>query len=298
MGPRRMTASKVDARLRKLQAMRDNGTYTTVPSSEPVIHDFDSDLDSDSDSEASPPPPTVIEIAHLQIFAQLYKLEPGISLRMIFTLPLLRPQWIALTVRHTDWWFWEDDRRLLVRGRFVDIAKLPPSTRELRIELESLQRKKAQIDYVADVMCESWTFQRQGDDKVLFRAETEDCTTNTWIGSSTFSNRKRWARDEADTKPGVLEYYVKTVLWKPVPRDGEDDSRQQAPDIEFPAPTQPESATASEKSPTPAFIEVAASPPVRPPPLTVQAMRDISARAGGFASEAWKTMRGFNALGR
>lgn len=293
-----LTASKVDARIRNSPAMRDNGTYTTVPSEEPVIYDFDSDSDSDSDSGAPPPPPPVIETAHLQIFAQLYKLEPGISLRMILTLPLLRPQCITITIRHHDWWFWEDDRPLLIRGRFVDIAKLPPSTRELRMELESLQRKKAQIDYVAASMCESWTFQCQGNDAVLFRAKTQDCTSSTWSGSSTFTDGKRWIRDEVDAKPGMLEYYVKTVLWKPVPRDEEDDSRQQAPDIEFSAPTQPEPAAASQQSKTPAFVEIAAPSLERPPLLTTQAMRDISARAGSFASEAWKTMRGFNALRR
>ena len=95
------------------------------------------------------------------------------------------------------------------------------------MELESLQRKKVQVDYMATEMAQNWFLTRgrevdcavnrkevHSEPQVIMRARPEDFETSTWEGTSTWANQ-RWVRDETDDKPGLLTYYIKTVVWKP-----------------------------------------------------------------------------------
>ncbi|KAK4940332.1 hypothetical protein LTR10_019548 [Elasticomyces elasticus] len=81
---------------------------------------------------------------------------------------------------------------------------------EICMELESLQRKRNQIDWIAEEMTKVWHFERK--DGTIMSANGGDFKVDLWSGSSTWE-RKRWLRDE--TQPGTNEYYVKTVTWKP-----------------------------------------------------------------------------------
>jgi hypothetical protein len=78
------------------------------------------------------------------------------------------------------------------------------------MELESLQRKKSQIDWIAHEMVQHWHLEKT--DGTFMSARAEDCKVTTWSGSSTW-DEERWVRDE--TKPCTNEYYVKTVTWRP-----------------------------------------------------------------------------------
>jgi len=153
-----------------------------------------------------------ISIAHARVFAQLYMLEPGVRLAEILTLRHFHPRRITLTIRHTDWWMWEQDDPLHIDARWVNGCRFPASVREFRVELESLERKRAQVDDMAQQMAAKWTFQRA--DGVALRAGTTaaDSPVVQWRGSSTWNNA-RWIRDETST-PEMLEYYVRTVTWR------------------------------------------------------------------------------------
>ena len=78
------------------------------------------------------------------------------------------------------------------------------------MEIESLQRKKNQIDWIASEMLKKWHFKKI--DGTIMSATSESCEVSTWSGSSTWEG-ERWLRDE--TKPGTNDYYVKTITWKP-----------------------------------------------------------------------------------
>lgn len=151
------------------------------------------------------------EISHVRVFAQLYALEPRARLQEILNMRFFYPRVITITIRHTDWWFWESDNNLHFDARWVGVCKFPNSLAELRVAFESLERKKDQIDDVAAQAMESWSFCRF--DGTLMSAS--DCVPEImrWSGAATWGGR-RWLRDE--TGPNKLDYYVSTITWRPV----------------------------------------------------------------------------------
>lgn len=151
-----------------------------------------------------------IELAHVRVYAQLYKLEPGNELQRLFTaIDHVSLRAVTVTIRHTDWWFWENDERLHMRAQWLRTCHFPATVQEVSMELESLERKKEQIDSMAQQMIEKWRFVRQ-DGVVMEPLATT--SVSRWSGRSTWENR-RWIRDE--TRPEELDYYIKTVVWHP-----------------------------------------------------------------------------------
>lgn len=154
-----------------------------------------------------------VEMERLRVFAQMYKLEEG-DLKAILRLPHLAPRTVTLTIRHTDWWYWESDEPLHFEGNWIEGVSrvMSSSTNKFCIELESLERKKDQVDMIADQMIKKWYFKRK-DGAVLY-AEASGATRkeSRWSGSSTWHNQ-RWVRDE--TEPGRLDYYIVSVTFRP-----------------------------------------------------------------------------------
>ncbi|CAD0085124.1 unnamed protein product [Aureobasidium vineae] len=150
-------------------------------------------------------------IQHVRVFPQLYALENGQRLQDILNLRFFYPKVITITIRHTDWWFWESDNNLHFDATWVDFCRFPNSLTELRVAFESLERKKDQIDDVVNQAMEGWVFRRKDDTELSAR----DCEPGImrWSGSSTWGHH-RWIRDE--TGPNKLDYYVSTVIWRPV----------------------------------------------------------------------------------
>lgn len=151
-----------------------------------------------------------VEIDHVRVFAQLCSLENGSQLSQILDLDCFYPRVFTVTVRHHDWWNWEGDSLLSIGSEWVNNCQFPESVVQLRVELESLQRKKNQIDYVAAEMIKNWQFSR--NDNIVMMAHAQDLEVSAWSGSSTWEG-ERWIRDE--TKPETNEYYVKTVVFTP-----------------------------------------------------------------------------------
>ncbi|KAI0376712.1 hypothetical protein F5Y04DRAFT_265872 [Hypomontagnella monticulosa] len=151
----------------------------------------------------------IIEIEGLRVFAQMYNIE-GNLLAGLLERSGLRPRRLTLTIRHADWWYWEDDEPLRFEAGWIrnvcDV--LPSSVREFCIELESLERKKNQIDSIAKQMRERWFFKRT-DGVALFADVTgRNAEIGRWSGTSTW-NGDTWTRDE--TVPGRIDYYIVSV---------------------------------------------------------------------------------------
>ncbi|KAM0351026.1 hypothetical protein ACHAPU_002806 [Fusarium lateritium] len=154
-----------------------------------------------------------VEVDRLRVFAQMYKLEEG-DLAGILRKAQFAPRTLTLTIRHTDWWFWEDDEPLSFKGGWIaDVSKaMTSSTNQFCIELESLERKKDQVDKIADQMIKNWFFERS-DGVVLYAdASGKSVKTSRWRGSSIW-NGQRWIRDE--TEPEKLDYYIVSVIFCP-----------------------------------------------------------------------------------
>lgn len=176
---------------------------------------------------------TVPNIDHVRIFAQMYVLEPGIELGKLFNTPHFLPFRVTLTLRHADWWFWEEDAVLRIDATWVKVCRLPSSVREFRLELESLERKKQQIDSIAEQMVQSWTFQRMDDVKMTAEPLKASSVmrwtgTSAWVKDDTLISW-RWLRDEA--RPGQLDYYVASVVWKPRPSVDGHVEVEEAPNL-------------------------------------------------------------------
>jgi hypothetical protein len=128
------------------------------------------------------------EVDHLRVFSQLYMLENGHRLGQILTLQHFHPRCMTVTIRHTDTWFWESDEPLRIASQWVKDCRFPDSLRELRIELESLERKKGQVDYMAAQMVEKWQFLRR--DNSVLSAQGTRVGIMRWSGSSTWGGER------------------------------------------------------------------------------------------------------------
>lgn len=147
-----------------------------------------------------------VEVDRLRVFAQMWKLEEG-GLANVLKLPNLNPRTVTLTIRHADWWWWENDEPLRFEAKWIkEVNKaLRPSVREVCIEIESVLRKKIQINAIATQMIERWSFKRQ-DGVVLYPEATGgSITEDVWTGSSSWQ-KTRWRRDESE--PGKIQYFV------------------------------------------------------------------------------------------
>ncbi|KAI4740150.1 hypothetical protein E4T50_09409 [Aureobasidium sp. EXF-12298] len=157
-------------------------------------------------------------IQHVRVFPQLYMLENGQTLQGILNLDFFYPKVITITIRHTDWWYWESDNNLHLDATWVDFCRFPNSLTELRVAFESLERKKDQIDDVVKQAMEGWVFRRKDGTEL----SASDCKPEImrWSGSATWGHH-RWLRDE--TSPNKLDYYVSTVTWRPVSAPADDE---------------------------------------------------------------------------
>lgn len=152
-------------------------------------------------------------IDHLRVFAQMWAIEQG-DFEFLLRTPRLQPRVITLTIRHTDWWFWESDEPLRFEAQWiVDTAEaLSDVTTEIRIELESTKRRKKQIDEIAKKMVDRWSFKKRSG-VIMFPDATPGAVEVTeWSGNSTWDHQ-RWIRDEVEVNK--IDYYVATVTFRP-----------------------------------------------------------------------------------
>ncbi|RAH84768.1 hypothetical protein BO86DRAFT_386848 [Aspergillus japonicus CBS 114.51] len=125
----------------------------------------------------------------------------------------LAPKRMTITLRHTDWWFWEDNEPLGIdpfrpgRTRADEMGVLPrrpltaweegrvwgnqfkllPSLEELVIEFETVMRKRDQLDAIVQ-MARDWRFpvvveDEENGEKVFLVAEEGSRRAYTWIGA-------------------------------------------------------------------------------------------------------------------
>lgn len=169
------------------------------------------------------------QIHHVRVFAQLWALEDPRRLQGLLSLPGFEPRVVTITLRYTDFWHWENDALLHIDSRWVNTVKFPRSVETIKMDFEMIDRRKNEIDYIADAAVEKWGFRRE--DGVGFAATGQDVAVSRWTGSSTWGNR-RWIRDES--RPNEIDYYVKTVTWKPAPEVDRSADSPLCPNLDVP----------------------------------------------------------------
>ena len=90
-------------------------------------------------------------------------------------------------------------------------------------QLESLERKKEQVDHLLSQIRIAWFFTRSDGVKLI--ASQSVAVSEHWIGSSTWQGN-RWIEDEDDDLPGKLRYYVAGLDFTPEMVTGERTSKQ------------------------------------------------------------------------
>ncbi|KAI9858417.1 MAG: hypothetical protein M1813_007521 [Trichoglossum hirsutum] len=167
-------------------------------------------------------------VSHVHFFYQQYELEEpqrSLSWADVTQVPEMRPRKVTLTIRHTDWWYWENDEPLGIDPRLPQRVEthqmLGPGAAgpglgwgsrfrnlqglsEVVIELETVQRKKAQLDDIVR-RAAGWRFEL-ADGRMLVREEA-DTRTYSWVGSTWFDRQNYW-QDESPTELLNMPYYT------------------------------------------------------------------------------------------
>lgn len=151
----------------------------------------------------------------VRLYAQQYALEArgwenGVITRDQRTNGVL-PTRLIITVRHSDWWEWEHDAPFhMNEHRYGSLWREGfeafPSLEEFVMELETLERRKAEMNVIAEGV-RKWTIEL-GNGRVL-KTDGIALKTCTWNGSANFCGGLL-APEGANSLP----YYVVTITWK------------------------------------------------------------------------------------
>lgn len=126
--------------------------------------------------------------------------------------PITSIRHLTITIRHTDFYFWESDQAL----RMDTVRKYNenwrrgfdhfPNLEEFAFEFETLERRKAELDILVQEV-KKWRITLQ-DGRVL-STDGQPLERHTWLGSPQYHGREK-------TPPGTTElsYYVTKVAWK------------------------------------------------------------------------------------
>ncbi|KAK0282091.1 hypothetical protein LTR35_007189 [Friedmanniomyces endolithicus] len=165
-------------------------------------------------------------LGELHLFIQMGTIEklaaPTWSLRDYFLLhrPVrgdFQPSLFRLTIRHTDWWSWENDQPLRLEDSWVKALLDAPEMRStpiLKLELETLDYKADQLAIIVDRIKKIESAERAshyvGNYPTMTRFELADTQdTYTWEGPTKIDGRVRHAYEGRAT----LNYHVVTLTW-------------------------------------------------------------------------------------
>ncbi|KAJ6014311.1 hypothetical protein N7540_008902 [Penicillium herquei] len=147
----------------------------------------------------------------VRIFPQLWALQGTKDCGGVFSMRNFHPKTVTITIRYTDTWEWEYNKALYMEGAWAGRIRLPASVTKFKIDFESIERRKDEVDHIAQELAEKWRF-RRSDGMDMVASGEDSISFSRWTGSSTLGGH-RWLRDE--TRPGQLDYYVGTVTWRP-----------------------------------------------------------------------------------
>lgn len=148
----------------------------------------------------------VENLYHVHFFTQLYRLESRV-VDGYNNLPQFRPKKITITVRHSDWWYWEQDAPLRITDQWTSTFKAPNELQQLKIEFETIERKKGQLDTIIQKQVLGWQFKLKDNTPL----EVTGSEASSWTGRSDLDNRK-WRFHGSGPE---MKYYVVVITWRP-----------------------------------------------------------------------------------
>jgi hypothetical protein len=158
----------------------------------------------------------------------MYWLEGGHNLMRIFSEPSFRPTSLTITIRYSDWWFWENNEPLRMEERWLKVFEGPPGLKELRVEYETLSWKREEMMKIVErnkkwklaLRNEEADGQEQGQAEGHLSAEKTELVEWKWKGPSELDGQKWQHHGDGDE----VEYVVVTDTWRFVkgPMSAED----------------------------------------------------------------------------
>lgn len=170
-----------------------------------------------------------VETGHLRIFPQLWKLEQTLGFQNILDMRHFYPKSVTVTIRYTDWWYWEDNSPLEIDAFWMNGIRLPNSVTRFSMDFETIERRKGEIEYIASEAADKWHFKRM--DGVVLAPRKLETSAAKWTGSSILGGR-RWTRDE--TRQNELDYHVVTVNWRPSGESSLQNLPKSCPKLKIP----------------------------------------------------------------
>jgi hypothetical protein len=125
----------------------------------------------------------------VRFFTQMYWLESGNDLSKLFRIPQFRPAQLTITIRYSDWWFWEDHAPLAMEEGWLRSFKGNPGLRKLVVEYETVTWKKPEMMSIIE-RNKKWKLpiKREGDDSAGYEgylsAESTELSEWKWNGAS------------------------------------------------------------------------------------------------------------------
>jgi hypothetical protein len=144
----------------------------------------------------------------------------------------LRPKKLIITIRYTDWWYWEDNASLRIKSDWMNDIKMPRSIDRLVMEFETRKGKKAELDTIVAKQISRWKYEVEdklvegSDGAMVPDGEKEFLVlgggkpvVSTWVGSARVGGTKyvHHAQDVNDTEglgENEMLYYVVKMVWK------------------------------------------------------------------------------------
>ncbi|TQN74021.1 hypothetical protein CSHISOI_01406 [Colletotrichum shisoi] len=178
------------------------------------------------------------QLRRVRLFTQMFWLEQGHNIQRIFMQPRFRPETLTVTVRYSDWWHWEEDKPLRMAEDWLRGFRGPVGLRELRVEYETLARKKdAMMKIVKRNKGWKLAVGKKGTGGVeaeggYLSAEGTRLGEWRWRGTSKLGGREWAHHGEGDT----VEYVVVTDTWRFVEgiMPKEDEARRDERRVLFP----------------------------------------------------------------
>jgi hypothetical protein len=175
----------------------------------------------------------------VQLFPQMYALEDYPMTDFMAQLSEhLRPETLTITIRYTDWWYWEGNYKLVISSDWMRNIKVPRCLERIIMEFETRNGKKDELDALVKGPISKWRFRVEDklvegpEGKMVSNGETEwlvlsneKPVASTWVGSSSVGGIK-YAHHSQDQNGDVgsdedMLYYIVKVVWKrerPAPR--------------------------------------------------------------------------------
>jgi hypothetical protein len=187
-------------------------------------------------------------VTNVHFFTRLLWLEG--SFPDVCAVKEMRPRSVKLTIRHSDWWFWEDNAKLRLEEGWGRMLKKLKGLEELELKLEMIERDKDQVlpkprfvivvayvnglqmDAIAARVAELQFDLHDG--QILSTAGTT-IRSHRWVGPSTFEGSLRYLAERnhwetilpneglqagssvaQQTQDPGLVYCVVTVKWEAI----------------------------------------------------------------------------------